>query len=99
MISRKDFIFTIGYQGDTAIVDGNNRKMYGNLGGKELAGKGLYKPAVCSAAYSGDQEEQRAILDIYNEKSGSAYDSFEDLMKVFGVFGIPENIVKVKIIR
>ena len=96
MINKLDYIFSIGYQGDTAIVDGKNKKIYGKLSAVELAEEGLYKPAVSSAVYSGDKEEQDSVLSIYNNRTGSACRSIDDLMKIFGIFEISDQIVKVK---
>ncbi|MBN1646790.1 MAG: hypothetical protein JW874_02040 [Spirochaetales bacterium] len=98
MISKVDYIFTIGYQGDTAIVDGKNRRQYGRMSAGELAGKGMYKPALCSALYDQNEEEQKMVLDLYNEKTGAAYPSVQELMKVFGIFTLTEQITRVKII-
>ena len=96
MIKKLDYIFSIGYQGDTAIVDGKNKKLYGRMSAVELAEQGLYKPAVSSAVYSGDKEEQEKILSIYNERTESSCRSIDDLMKIFGIFKISDQIVKVK---
>jgi len=46
-MKREDFLFTIGYQGDTALVDGSAKRQYGGLSTRELAAKGLLKPAMC----------------------------------------------------
>ncbi len=96
MIKKLDYVFSIGYQGDTAIVDGKNRKLYGKMSAVELAEQGLYKPAVNSAVYSGNKEEQDKVLSIYNDRTGSSCRSIEDLMKIFGIFNISDQIVKVK---
>lgn len=51
MISRGDFVFTIGYEGNTAVVDGAMKRRHGSLSAAELAGLGLYKQALCAAVY------------------------------------------------
>jgi hypothetical protein len=98
MINKVDYIFTVGYQGDTAIVDGKNRKKYGKLSASDLAAEGMFKPALCSALYDQNEEEQQNVLKLYNEQTGAAYASVEELMKVFGVFTLTEQINRVKII-
>jgi hypothetical protein len=98
MINKEDFIFTIGYQGDTAIVDGSAKKQYHNCNAEQLAENGLFKSAVCFAVYDDDQEELEHILNIYNSKTGFNLSSPAELKKVFGVTDIPEGIEKVKII-
>lgn len=97
-MKREEFIFAIGYDGDTALVDGNAMRKYRNAGSAELAGKGQFKPALCAALFDGNLEDIQAMLKIYNEKSGSAYTSIENLKRVFGVYEVPDFVTKVMII-
>ena len=97
-MKREEFVFTIGYQGDTAIVDGQALKKYKKISTTELLEKGLYKSAFCAALYSGDENELEAVLKAYNEKSDIQYDSVLALKRLFGVFDIPEDITKVNYI-
>ena len=106
MISRGDFVFTIGYEGNTAVVDGTMKKRYGSLSTVELAEKQLYKQAVCSAVYeevtrkhgnSGEIALQR-ILEIYNRDTEGKIGSVEELKRTFGVYEVPEGVGKVMVI-
>ncbi len=106
MISRGDFVFTIGYEGNTSVVDGAMKKRYGSLSTVELAEKQLYKQAVCSAVYEeatheagnpGEEALQR-ILEIYNRDTERRIGSVEELKRTFGVYGVPEGIGKVMVI-
>ena len=98
-MKREDFIFTIGYQGNTAVVDGRAKKQYGTLSARELAEKGFYKAAFSAALYSGDEKEVDEFLSIYNAASadGPRYTK-AGLNRLFGVFGVPEGINRIKII-
>lgn len=98
MIDREDFAFTIGYQGDTAIVDGSVKRKYLNCSAKKLAENGLFKSAVCHAMYDENEKALEDILEIYNSRTSSKIPSALELKKVFGVTEIPEGILKVKII-
>lgn len=93
---REDFMFTIGYDGDTAIIDGKARKRYAKLTTKELADAGLFKPAFCSALFSGDKSELSLVLETYNRGEGSAYATEDDLKRLFGVYEVRQDITKVK---
>ena len=93
-MKREEFVFTIGYQGQSAIVDGQAMKKYKSLSTRDLAEKGLFKEAFCSALFSGRKEETQIVLKQYNKVSGTAILSEEELMRLFGVFGIPEGITK-----
>jgi hypothetical protein len=95
LISREDFIFTIGYDGERAIVDGKARKQYGSLGTMELAEKGLYRAACSSALYSKDEADMKAFIDFFNKKAGTSYTKAEEVRRLFGVnvFDITKTLV------
>ena len=97
MISREDFLFTIGYDGETAIVDGKSKRRYGRLSTEELARKGLFKPALCSALYANDEAGLEFVLKLYNERSNKKLDSVDHLKRTFGVSSVSEAITKVMI--
>jgi hypothetical protein len=44
-------VFTIGYEGNTAVVDGAMKKRFGSLSAAQLAEKGLFKQALCAVIY------------------------------------------------
>jgi hypothetical protein len=97
MISREDFIFTIGFDGEVAIVDGRSKRSYGKLSTIELAEKGLFKAAVCSAVFEKDEEALRMIMESYNRRAHQAVTSPEQLMRLFGVTEVPEAIRRVMV--
>jgi len=88
-------MYTVGYQGNIAIVDGTSKRKYGKLSVTELMEKGLYKPALCAAIYSKKEEVLEEILSLYNEKALKKLKMPEDLFKVFGVNKFPDEIEKV----
>lgn len=94
-MDRKTFIFTIGYQGNAAIVNGRSLKKHGGLDFDALIDKGLYKPAFCAAFFDGDTEKQELILSDYNNVNETNYASIADLKRLFGVHEVPDNIDKV----
>jgi len=85
MISREDFVFTIGYEGATAVIDGRAKKECGQLSTMALAEAGLFRAAFASALYSGDESEMRAFIDFFNAKAGTSYETGEQLSRLFGV--------------
>ncbi|MCL2186104.1 MAG: hypothetical protein FWB86_09675 [Treponema sp.] len=95
MLKREDFIFTIGYDGPSAVIDGTAKKLYAKLSTKELAEKGLFKAAYSSAIWSKDSGELELVAQIYNKTSGSSV-SVSSLERLFGVFSV--NDVKRSII-
>ncbi|MDR1210782.1 MAG: hypothetical protein LBK40_00975 [Spirochaetaceae bacterium] len=91
MLSREDTIFTIGYDGDAAVVDGQARRKYGSLTAGELAEKGLFRAAYQAALCSKDLGGMKAVLDAYNRLAGTAYTAESAPHRLFGVFPL-ENI-------
>lgn len=108
MIGRKDFIFTIGYDGSTAVVDGTLRRRYGSLGTLELAENGLYKQAVSAAIYEAAAGSAAAgpgsaglleqVLARYNSRAAQKLASVEELKRVFGVHEVPAGITRTRVI-
>lgn len=86
MLSREDFIFTIGYDGPAAVVDGQAKKRYGGLSTKELAEKGLFRAAYSSAIWSENPADLETVVEIYNRASGSSVTADSPLDRLFGVF-------------
>jgi len=88
MLSREDFIFTIGYDGPAAVVDGQAKRRYGSLSTKELAEKGLFRAAYSSAVWSKEPGDLETVVEIYNRISGSSLRPDSPLDRLFGVFPI-----------
>jgi hypothetical protein len=86
MLSREDFICTIGYDGPAAVVDKQAKRRYGSLSTRELAEKGLFRAAYSSALYSGDPGEMETVVEIYNRTAGASLTVSSNLMRLFGVF-------------
>jgi hypothetical protein len=59
MLSREDFIFTIGYDGPHAVVDSQAKRRYDSLSTRELAERGLYRAAYASVVYAQRADAQR----------------------------------------
>jgi hypothetical protein len=93
MLSREDFVFTIGYDGPAAVVDGQARKRFGSLSTRELAEKGLFRAAYSSAVYSKDPAEIEAVIEIYNRtitasQNGVSPGAVSSPDRLFGVFPV-----------
>jgi len=86
MISREDFIFTIGFEGALAVVDGRAKREFGKLSTMELAKKGLLRAAFSSALYSHNPEEMKAFIVFFNKAAGTSYSDQAELSRLFGVY-------------
>ncbi len=98
MIGRKDFVFTIGYDGSTAVVDGSLKRRFGSLGTVQLAEKGLFKQALCSAVYDGAAEALLLVLESFNARTEHKLAGVEELKRMFGVFEVPQGITRVLVV-
>ncbi len=93
-MKNSDFVFTIGYQGDAAIVDRKVRKELEKKTARELADAGYYKPAFCRASEKGDQETLEYLQSVYNRNSRIPFENLGQMKRLFGVFSNPEDIDK-----
>ena len=94
-MKKIDFIFAIGYQGVSAIVDKHAKSRYGSLTSEQLAEKGLFKSAFCNALYDEDAATLENVVGIYNKMSGETLSSVESMKRLLGVFDVPDNISRV----
>ena len=95
---RQDFIFCIGFEGSTAIIDGRLLRRYGSRSTRELAEAGFFKQALASAIFSGNPQELEEVLTIFNSGVRVPVGSIDDLKRMFSVFGVPEGVKKIKLV-
>jgi hypothetical protein len=95
---RPDFVFCLGYDGSTAIVDGRLQRTYGSLGARELAEAGLFKQALCAALFDGDEAGRDDVLARFNARTVHPVASVAELERLYGVSGVPEGVTKVTVI-
>ncbi len=94
-MKRSQFVFTIGFQGDAAIVDKRAQRRYGKLTTMELASKGLLRAAFCSAIYSDDGTEMDQFVRFFAEETGAEHVSADYLKRLFGVYTVPDEVKKI----
>ena len=85
MISREDAMFTIGYDGLVAVVDGKARARYKNASTMDLAKEGLFRAAFTSTLYSNNESEFTEFAAFYNSKAGTKYQTKDEFRRLFGV--------------
>jgi hypothetical protein len=95
---RQDFIFCIGFEGSTAIVDGRLLRRHGSQSTRELAEAGFFKQALASAIFSGNPQELEEVLALFNNGVRTPVGSVEELKRMFSIFGVPEGVKKVKLV-
>lgn len=93
---REDYIFIVGYDGDTAIIDRREKKRYGRLSTEKLADEGLFKAAFCSALFSGKDDELQYVLKSYNAGHRTTYSSAAELKRLFGVDEVRTDVTKTR---
>ncbi len=94
-MTRSEFVFTIGFQGDAAVVDKRAQRRYGKLSTMELAGEGLFRAAFCSAIYSADEQEMGEFVRYFAEKTGADDLTADRLKRLFGVYTVPNEVKKI----
>lgn len=94
-MTREDFIFTIGYKGDTAIVDASAQNDNKKPSSGSLLKKGLYRAAFCAALFDESTDDQEAVAYALGQKTGREYSS-DSLKRLFGVYQIPDWVKRVE---
>lgn len=97
-MKRDDFMFTVGYQGETALVDKKAKSEFGSKSTQELIEAGLYKPAFCGALFDDHREDLERVVSALNSSGERTYGSVEEVMRLLGVYRVPENITKINYI-
>lgn len=95
-MKKIEFMFAVGFRDDMAIVDKKGIKKYSKYSFEELLEEGLYKPAFCQALYEDDEDKIQTVVDTYNKKTNASYKDKMDLSRLFGVFSVPEENIKIK---
>ncbi len=94
-MTRSQFVFTIGFHGDAAIVDKRAQRRYGKLSTMELANEGLFRAAFCSAIHDDDGKEMEQFVRFFAEKTGSEGVNADYLKRLFGVYTVPDEVRKI----
>jgi hypothetical protein len=84
-MTRNAFVFCIGYNGGTAIVDRRLESQYGRLETRDLFAKGLYKPAVASAVFAKSDADLEWIREEYSRVTGTPLKDVDGLKRTVGV--------------
>ena len=91
-----DFMFTVGYNGLEGVINRQTEQTGLSLSAKELIDQGFFKPGLCKALFEDDKEGVQYLIDKYNQVSGSHYRTEIQMMRLFGVFAVPDNVAKVR---
>ena len=90
-MKREDFMFTVGFDGAVAVVDGESRRRYARSAVGDLLAAGLFRPAACAAVWDADEAAVREVVEAVNRASNGSLRSSEDLVRLFG---IPMQVLK-----
>lgn len=98
-MTKDEFVFSVGFQGEAAIVDGKARKEYKKLNTAELAEKGLFRAAFCSALFDDNADGLKLVLDAYNKHGGTQMQTVDDMKKMLGIYSVPDGIKKITVVN
>ncbi len=91
-MTRNAFVFCIGYNGGTAIVDRKLEAQFGRLGTRELFAEGLYKPAVASAIFAKNTDDLEWLRLEYGRLTDQDLRDVDSLKRTVGVGEVYETI-------
>ncbi len=90
-MKREDFMFTVGFDGAAAVVDGEMKRRHGRSTIGELLEAGLYRPAACAALWDDDEAAVKQVVEALNRASGSSLQGRDEIVRLLGV---PMQVIK-----
>lgn len=95
-MKQNEFVALIGYDGTSAIIDGEFARKYGKKSALELAELGYYRAAVCATIYQEGEGSAELLAWLHHRNIFTEY-SYEDLASLFGVQRVEgvERVVRV----
>ena len=90
-MKREDFMFTVGFDGAAAVVDGEMRRRYARSSIADLLKAGFYRAAACAALWDDDEAAVQLVIEAFNKASGGALQARDDLVRLFGA---PMQVLK-----
>ena len=93
-MTRNAFVFCIGYNGGTAIVDRKLESQFGRLATRELFTEGLYKPAVASAIFDKNETDLEWMRQEYSRVTGRDLRDSDALKRTVGVGEVYDTILR-----
>ncbi len=98
-MKKLEFISTIGYQGNAALVSKKLMKLYKSLSLTDLVEKGYYRAAVAEVLFEGLADKEAFLVEAYNKQSHVPVRDFTHLQRVYGVSKPPKSIDKIEMIK
>lgn len=99
MIRKNDFIWHIGFQGNTAVVNRRQRGAFSSADPGALLEAGMFRAAFCAAFWAAEMEKNAeampAYLELFAKKTGLR-PSFDDMKRLMGVHQIPKGNLTVQ---
>lgn len=94
MIKKNDFIWHIGFQGNTAIVNRRQKNAFRNSLPQVLLEAGYFRAAFCSALWESEVEKKEGAMDAFIQSFGQSTGfkpSTDELKRMMGVYQIPDS--------
>jgi hypothetical protein len=97
-MTKADFVWAVGFQGNTAIVNKGQRLARRAAKWEALLAEGYLRAAFCSALWDAEKQADQSPLTAYVEALSARIGrplSVEDAKRLLGVFKLPSANVKV----
>jgi len=98
-MKKIEFVCSIGFQGNKAIVDARMKRKLRDLKPESLLKAGLLRPAVCAALWDAQEDSQRfsEFATLFNAETGMALEA-EGLKRLVGVYTIPDKQIQTLVV-
>ena len=94
MIKKADFIWHIGFQGNTALVNRRQVQSFRNSAPEALLAAGFFRAAFCSALWESEVEKREGAMEAFVQAFGQTTElrpTVDELKRMMGVYQIPEG--------
>lgn len=98
-MTKADFVWTVGYSGNTALVNKTMKARFKNPDFGLLLDEGFLRAAFCVAIWE-EAKEGKSLDDfvaVFNQRTGLAM-SIDEIKRLLGVYKVPDDGVKSQLI-
>jgi hypothetical protein len=97
VLSKEDFVATVGYQGSSAVVDKRVRSTMKKLGAMDALKLGMFRPGFATALYEAEVTNTPEVLHeavLYLQEVFQTPLTVDQAKRLLGIQRVPQEIQK-----
>lgn len=94
-MTKADFVWTVGYSGNTALVNKTMKARFRNPNFGSLLEEGFLRAALCVALWEEAKEAKPldGFVSLFNDRTGLGMGT-DEIKRLLGVYKVPDDGVK-----